>query len=91
MVQAVHEALAQTQNPFQGYAQQPDGLQNFLSNTPKAVLLAAVLASVGASGLLGFLAGSQAPGVNLYFFHLSMPECHLTSKDTCAFLSRHMH
>jgi len=52
----------QLRNPFQGYSQQPDGLQKFLGDTPKVALILMAVAGVGASGFLGNVIGSQAPG-----------------------------
>ena len=61
-MQALPQQQQQQKNPFQGYSQQLDGLQKFLGDTPKPALLFAALASVAASGYLGNLLGSQAPG-----------------------------
>ena len=39
----------QVRNPFQGYSQQPDGVQKFLGETPKVALLLMAVAGVGSS------------------------------------------
>ena len=59
---SVQQSNAVPQNPFQGYRGQPDGLQTFLGNTPQTALIAAAVVLVGASGFLGNVIGSQAPG-----------------------------